>query len=93
MPITRRGVISAFIVLALIALATTVWAQTSASFDLGWNVIAGGGEQSTSASYTVHGTIGQSMAGPPALTSESYAANSGFWTPAPYPIYLPIIFK
>lgn len=42
-----------------------------------WQVIAGGGGRSTSASYVLSGTIGQTAAGPG--TSASYKLNSGFW--------------
>lgn len=86
---------------ALLATAGAALTYSSANFDLSWNVIGGGGGHSTSGSYEVRGTIGQSLAGPPRSASAQYAVEGGFWagvpleTPAPEPetwkIYLPAI--
>lgn len=81
------------LLLAVLALATLVLAQSSADFDLSWHVIAGGGGHSTSAGYVVHGTIGQPAAGPPAAVSADYQLNSGFWYPPHFKLYLPATFK
>jgi hypothetical protein len=47
------------------------------SYDLSWNVIAGGGGTSTGSNYTLSGTIGQASAGP--MSGGSYTLQGGFW--------------
>jgi hypothetical protein len=42
-----------------------------------WQVISGGGDRGTSASYILSGTVGQTAVGP--ATSTSFEVNSGFW--------------
>lgn len=75
----------ALLLLAAVLLATAGAAltQSSDSFDLSWNVIAGGGGRSASSSYEVRGTIGQPLAGLPPSASAHYAVKSGFWAGAP----------
>lgn len=85
--------LASLLLLAVLALATLVLAQTSADFDLSWHVVAGGGGRSTSADYIVQGTVGQAVAGPPAAASSDYRLNSGFWYPAEFEIYLPLVVK
>ncbi|MBM4465652.1 MAG: CSLREA domain-containing protein [Chloroflexi bacterium] len=63
--------------LVTIVLVTGAIAQSSADFDLWWRVIAGGGGRSASASYAVHGSIGQSAVG--GLSSAGYRLDAGFW--------------
>ncbi len=91
-----------FMVLALIALlfalvAGAVLAQTSASYNLEWHVIGGGGEPVTSANYTVNSTAGQGSASPPYSVSSSYAVSGGYWfgdgITILYSIYLPIVLR
>lgn len=67
-----------FLLLTFIVGAAAL-AQTSAGFNLRWHVIAAGGQASSSSSYRVNGTIGQSIAGPPGSGSAGYAINSGYW--------------
>lgn len=89
---TRTTALVVVLVLTvLFMIGATAWAQTSASFDLNRNVIAGGSGTSASSSYLVEGTIGQSEAGSPFATSGSYAVSSGFWMPAPYWQYMPVV--
>ena len=66
---------AALIVVLLAGLATVgiAFAQSSASFDLGWNVLGGGGGESESASFAAGSTIGQPLAG----SSESASFQSG----------------
>lgn len=70
-------------------LTTFTFAQTGGTFDLSHNVIAGGGEKSTSGQFSLEGTIGQGVAGANA-TSESgfrktnllgtnFRLRAGFW--------------
>ncbi len=85
-------------VLLLVGTGMIVMAQTSAQFDLGWNVLGSGGGASSSASYQMRGTIGQGLASPPVLSSANFSVSSGYWAPgtetAPeFHIYLPIVVK
>ncbi|NQT84091.1 hypothetical protein HQ563_13780 [bacterium] len=53
-------------------------AQSSASYQIGRSVMSGGGARSTSASYSLTGTLGQPS--PVDVSeSESYNLGSGFW--------------
>ena len=92
---------------AVLAGFGVVLAQSSASFRLPWDVIAGGGMLSASGRYQVAGTVGQGAASPPVAESASYRVAAGYWagiqglvaayqpTPIPPPdgerIYLPLI--
>ena len=64
-------VLASFTLLALSASAQT--------YSIDWFKVAGGGGTSTSAVYTVTGTIGQHDAGGP-LTGGSYSLVGGFWS-------------
>jgi hypothetical protein len=46
--------------------------------DIDWHKIAGGGGQSTGATFRVTGTIGQPDAGGP-MTGGNYSVTGGFW--------------
>jgi len=48
------------------------------NYSIDWFKVAGGGGTSTSAVYTVSGTIGQHDAGGP-LTGGNYSLTGGFW--------------
>ena len=83
---------------ALLITTGTALMQSSSSYDLSWDVIAGGG-QSSSSSYTLQGTAGQAIAGPPASASSRFKLESGFWAgfsgvlagPASQDKYLPVV--
>ena len=64
--------------LLLLAAATGLLAQSSASYDLGRHVISAGGE-SASANFRAAGSLGQAVAGPPLAASANYAVSSGYW--------------
>lgn len=89
----RRSI--TFALALLIVAGSAILAQSSASFDLSWHVIGGGGGESSSASYRVRGTMGQSLASPPNSSSASYGVGSGFWVlePGASRIYLPIMLN
>lgn len=72
----RRFIIAGSLVLVCL-LATGTVAASLAGFDLSWHVVAGGGGQSTSASYILGGSIGQPAAG--VLSSAGYRLGAGFW--------------
>lgn len=80
--------------LAGLVVGSAVLAQTSASYNLEWHVIGGGGEPVTSAHYAVNSTAGQGAASPPYSISSSYAVSGGYWFGADfYSIYLPLIIR
>jgi hypothetical protein len=54
-----------------------IGAFTLADYDLSWRTIDNGGGTSTSASYTLSGTIGQHDAG--VMTGGDYVLAGGFW--------------
>jgi hypothetical protein len=60
----------------LICLTSTAYAQISENYDLSWNVISGGGGEMHSASYAMQGTVGQTAIG---MASDGYAIESGYW--------------
>ena len=62
--------------MALFSLAHGAQAQ---SYSIDWYKIGGGGGTSTSAVYSVSGTIGQPDAGP-TLSGGSYSLDGGFWS-------------
>jgi hypothetical protein len=92
----QRVTVLAVTMLLLLAFGVAVLAQTSAGFNLEWHVIGGGGNESSSAGYRVHGTIGQSVASPPWAGSADFVVSSGYWSeglPAGTTVYLPAIWK
>jgi hypothetical protein len=56
-----------------------VWAMSSGSYAINWDVIAGGGEPASSANYAMIGTIGQAAA--ERSLSTSYGLWPGYWHP------------
>ena len=64
---------------ALLTPCSSLMAQSSASFNMEQSVIAGGGEKSSSPSFTLEGTIGQPAAGHRS-TSQTFRLLNGFWT-------------
>ena len=83
------------LVLVAVALAagSVALAQTSASYNLEWNVIGGGGQPVNSAHYAVNSTAGQGAASPPQSSSTHYAVSGGYWSAGPVlpVLYLPLV--
>lgn len=79
-------------VLLIFVVGTAVLAQTSAGFNLEWHVMRNGGGESSSASYKVNGTIGQSVVQSAQSNPHNLIVNSGYWY-ADTAVYLPIIIK
>jgi len=80
--------------LFLFAVGAVVLAQTSAGFDLSWHTLSNGGGESSSASYEVNGTIGQSLSSPTTSGSASFTVSSGYWAGGgEITVYLPLIIK
>jgi len=87
------------VLLCSLLLAGVVWAMSSASYAIEWDVIGGGGGPMSSASYAVNSTLGQATIG--LSSSTSYGLGAGYWygvveaapSPLGYTIFLPIILK
>jgi hypothetical protein len=81
--------------LCCLLLVGVALAQTSASYDLSWNVIAGGGGPISGGGYAINSTIGQPVVG--VAKDTGYELCSGFWCGAvavvEYKIYLPVVLK
>ena len=65
----------------------------SASYQINWDVSAGGGATMSSLSYTMMSTIGQSVAGE--MGNSNYTLQNGFWYGVfrAFKIFLPLIVK
>ena len=73
-------------------LAGAVLAQTSASYDLSWYTMSGGGGRAASASFAMNSTVGQAAVG--ISDSPSYRMSSGYWQPwLDRFLYLPLVMK
>ena len=80
--------------LLIFLVGTAVLAQTSAGFNLEWHVMKNGGGKSSSASYIVNGTIGQSISRPAESNPANQIVSSGYWyVDSKKDIYLPMIIK
>lgn len=82
--------------LVALLLVTAAGAQTSASFDMGWHVLAGGGGRAASTHYAADSTLGQAAVGLSA--GAAYRMRSGYWqafapVQVPYVIYLPLALR
>jgi hypothetical protein len=75
----RTLIVSALLLVALLVSLGGASAQTSASFNLEWNVIGGGGQPVSSANYMVNSTVGQGAASPPTSASANYVVCAGYW--------------
>lgn len=69
--------------LLALALAGGLLAQSSANVNLAWHTVAGGGTRSSSAGYSVVGTLGQPAASPAISGSAGYRVAAGFWALPP----------
>ncbi len=84
-----------FLLALCLLLAVPVLAQVSASFDLSWHVIAGGGGSSSGAGHTLTGSVGQPWAG--SMVGGGQRLCSGFWcggaAAQSYRVYLPLALR
>lgn len=100
----RKVLLWLLVVILLLAAGAVALAQSgggtltrlSASYDLPWNTVDGGGEVSTGGGYTLSGTAGQPDAG--ILTGGGYTLGGGFWkggvmVGSVYQVYLPCIMR
>ncbi|MBN2007206.1 MAG: hypothetical protein JXA21_27900 [Anaerolineae bacterium] len=79
--------------LAALFLANIAGAQSSASYDFSWHVLAGGGERAASTNYAMDGTLGQAVVG--LSDGALYGMSSGYWQnwPDTHVVFLPLILK
>jgi hypothetical protein len=76
--------------------ATPAAAQISASYNLEWHVIGGGGQPVASASYAINSTAGQGAASQPYSFSSHYVVSGGYWFGdglTLHWVHLPVVFK
>jgi hypothetical protein len=81
------------VVVALLVVVAVTPSGASGSYTLAPDVMASGGQASSSASYSLVSTLGQPMVG--AGSSASYAACSSYWCQIPpiYKVLLPVVSK
>jgi len=95
----KRALVMLALGLLLVALAvgSAALAQTSASYNLEWHVIGGGGQPVSSAHYAVNSTAGQGAASPACSVGSNYVVSGGYWfgdgITIVYPVYFPLVFK
>lgn len=81
--------------LACLAMAGAVWAQTMPDYDLSWHVLAGGGRDASSGGYALRGTLGQLAIG--SGQSNNHVLRAGYWNgvggPLRYEVYLPVVIR
>ncbi len=90
----RNGLVVTLVLVACLALVVPVLAQVSASYDLSWHVIAGGGGRMAGAQYTLQGTTGQPVIG--LAAGSGHTLCSGFWCgvgETEYRVYLPLVLR
>jgi hypothetical protein len=78
-----------------VAITASAASNASSSYQINWDVIAGGGGPSTSSSYAVNATIGQPVVGPADGVSKSIGA--GYWYHTLWElvvqIFLPLVLR
>ena len=94
----KIAVLTVTLLCGLLLVGGGVWAMSSASHAINWNVIGGGGGPISSANFAVNSTVGQATIGPSG--SASYRLGAGYWyvlaVPAPLPeykVHLPVVVK
>ena len=84
------------VLLTTVTVGGAVLAQTSASYNLEWHVIGGGGQPVASTHYLVNSTAGQAAASPPYSFSTHYVVSGGYWFSgglALYWVHLPLVAR
>jgi hypothetical protein len=72
----RKRLLRLVLILAVLTLTTTVLAQSSAQFDLGWHVLSAGGGKRSSSNYQLADALGQWAAG--TSSKSSFKIEPGF---------------
>lgn len=88
----KRSFLILLVGLLVVLVAVSIaGAQTSASFDLSWYVMAGGGSPADSAPYAMNGTLGQGIVG--ISDGTGLQMSSGYWYVSRHRVYLPLVFR
>jgi len=87
----KTMIVLAALLCGLLMVGGGVWAMSSGSYAIEWDVIGGGGEPASSANYAIGGTIGQPAA--ESSFSSNYKLWSGYWYPAGPPLEPTIAFS
>ncbi len=78
---TARALTAVLLTMGTVAVATSpARAQSGGPYDLSWSTVDSGGGKSSSATYDVHGTVGQGDAGD--LSGDTFSIRGGFWQAA-----------
>ena len=75
----KTMIVLAALLCGLLMVGGGVWAMSSGSYAINWDVIGGGGEPASSTNYAIEGTIGQPAA------ESSFSTNYGLWSGYWYP--------
>ena len=91
----RSTLLLALAGLCLVLSVRSTSAQVSATYDLSWHVVAGGGATSAAGgAYALGGTIGQAAAAP--SSEGAYTLAAGFWAGVggtSGSVYLPLLVR
>ncbi|NIM93923.1 MAG: hypothetical protein GTO18_09465 [Anaerolineales bacterium] len=90
----NRFVVFTCLLLSIFIMFGTALASTTASYELTWWTVDGGGGESTSGTFSVNGTMGQHDAG--TMSGGSYGLSGGFWgrvVAILYDLFLPLIMR
>jgi len=79
------------VILGVLLLSGSALAQTSANYDLSWNVLGNGGGNMDSANYGLRFTVGQAVTG--SAGGTDYGLGAGFWQADFFQLYLPLILR
>jgi hypothetical protein len=75
----KTMIVLAALLCGLLMVGGGVWAMSSGSYAIDWDVIGGGGEPANSAGYAIRSTIGQPVG--ETSFSTNYKLGSGYWHP------------
>ena len=73
---TKQTIVITLVWILCLLAAGTASAQTSANYALNWSVVGSGGCETTSTSYAMHSTIGQTAIG---TLGDGYTIEAGYW--------------
>ena len=94
---SRRRLLLLLLAMLAASLLLVTAASADANMRINWYAFSGGGGHSSSAHYTVDGTLGQTAAG--LASSTHFRLGGGFWYVLGVPqvttrtLYLPVVLK
>jgi hypothetical protein len=90
----KRLVVFTSLLLSLFIIVGTALASTTASYELSWWTVDGGGGESTSGNYSVNSSIGQPDTS--TMSGGNYRLSGGFWgrvVEILHDLFLPLIMR